>query len=206
MPALLATDVVLCTVKGRLSNQSVYNTFAWVVSSTGGPTVQQDAAFAALNVYLKDTDHLFEKFAECMPANYTPVENTYQVIAPTRYAMYELAGISGNSGYDAETPNIAAVIERRGDLATRKAVSTLHVPSPTATDWIEEGLFTIAALSSYQAVANLLPLDVVLTVPEVTFSPVIYNMGSIPNVTPITLSSVKDTIRVMRRRTVGRGI
>jgi len=53
---------------------------------------------------------------------------------------------------------------------------------------------------------NLLTNNITLLTGDVLFGPVLYNKGATPNYTPIDNVFAQDTVRVMRRRTVGLGI
>lgn len=207
MATLLVADKVLITFVGSLSSQTTMSTFTYGVSTVGG-SIQQDDAFAALNVAICSANKLRDKFVACCPSNWTLEDIWYQVIGPTRYVKYNLsdAGVGPKSDYTANTPNVAAVIMRRGDIAARKGISTLHIPAPTDAEWITGGELTVEALTALGTLSVEMKNDITVAVPSFTITPIINNGPLAGDVTPITQTVAMSTVRTMRRRTVGRGI
>lgn len=207
MATLLAGDKVLITFVGSLNGQTTMSTFTYGVASTVG-SIQQDDAFLALRNAICSAGKLRDKFVACCPSNWSMVDIWIQVVGPTRYVKYDFGdtGAGPKSDYTANTSNVAAVILRRGDRASRKAISTLHVPAATDAEWITGGLLTVEALTSLGALATEILLPITTSTTVATYDPIINNGPLSGDITPITISSAKDQVRTMTRRTVGRGI
>lgn len=207
MPTILAADQVLITINGTLHGQRVMTTFGYVVESITGSN-QDDVVFAALKTKLALANGLLDKYHACMPVEYVKGELWFQIIRPVRAVKRVLtntaAGLS--SGESAETANLAGTILRRGDLGNRRNISVVHLPSPTGANWIDNGQFTVQALTAYQELADQIILDQTTVAPAATFAPSILpsNPANLP--VPISNANAQGTVRTQRRRTVGVGI
>jgi len=208
MPVLAPADKVLYTINGTLNGQRTMSTFGLVVTQAVGQP-DQAAAFLALRNKLCLAGEVMDKYLACMPNNWTAGEHWFQVVGPTRFVKYAFGNTATGpkSTYPANMPNVAGAIERRGVFADRKNISVLHLPSPTTNDWVDDGIFSIEAVTAYAALGNLIKGEISTPVPNVTYS---FSILGTPLATafpvPIQLTSVGLTSRVMRRRTVGLGI
>lgn len=207
MPTLLTADRVLVTINGTLFGQRIMSTFGYVVESQTGSN-QDDDAFTALRNKLCELGGLVDKYLACLPSQYVKGQIWIQDIQPTRIVKRVFTNIAAGatSGEVAETANIAGTILRRGDFANRRNVSVLHLPSPTTVNWIDQGNFTVQALTAYQALADKIILDQATTVPVVNYAPSILPKTAAGLPVPITSANAQDIVRTMHRRTVGLGI
>lgn len=209
MAAPVLGQKYLVTFVGRMYSQTILNTF-WFRLSQLGPQATINALMDDMNTQLMLGARLQDKFIACVPPEYAHLENWIQCIAPTRYAKkrYTVAEVGGD--LDATTSNIDAVITRRGELANRKNVSALYVPLSDAPDNVANGLLDPGGVKVALAALALEMLQVITTAgaPGAVLRPVIFqpkaNPGGISY--DITETFVQDTVRVMTRRTVGRGI
>lgn len=201
-------DIYFVTYKGLLSAQTILNTFAYRLQAIdGNPTVE--TIYDGMDQLLNATaGELKDKLADCLPDDYDFVEARIQKVAPQRMdaKVYDLAPAGGNFGFAASTANLAGVILRRGEVATRKAQSTLHLPYADKETGLANGLVSANYKTVAGALATYLKADITLPTTTNTLRPVIYNRTSSPNFTAITRTEVMPTLRVMRRRTVGLGI
>jgi len=147
-----------------------------------------------------------DKFIALMPTNYTLIRWSAQVISATRYARVDgpILNAAGDSGAISSSPNIACVITRRGVLANRRSVGSLHLPYPDAETEATTGIVPAGFLSGMQDLCTQMLNNQTLAPSTVVFSPVLYHKTGL-NFTDLVAAFPQRTIRVMRRRTVGVG-
>jgi len=206
MPGPLAVgDRVMVTFRGTLAQQHILSTFWYGVSAITG-VVNQTDAFTALRASLVAGGGLRPDYLACCPTNYTLDYIWIQNIRPTRWGKFTFGDNSpGTWAADAPTANTSGVITRRGDLAIRKAVSTLHVPISSTADVMADGLLTPAFKTPMTALAVEVIKSITTAGTVVTYFPVIDNGPGGADFQVITSAFVQETARVMRRRTVGLG-
>jgi len=204
MAVLRELDRVLLSFVGKFFDQTIVSTFGYQATDvTGG--VNQNTFFAAADTLVKGAFGLQEKYLAACPPQFTLLERWWQVYLPDRYAAFKFAeNTPGTFVGQAVLPNIAGVIVRRGEIADRKNVSTLHVPIGDDSDCIDSGRLTDDLMLALNDLAGI--LDNVLTVTGATLNPVIPNFNSAVNPVLIVQAFAKNTARTMSRRTVGRGI
>jgi len=204
---LAVNDIVQTTVIGRKDGQNILNVFHYRCStapSTGTPAEN----LSSLIVFLweVDTGYLEPAWLECLPNDYTLNAVRAQVVAPVRGAYVERL-IVDDGDIDTNvlnTPNLTWVFVKQAELAGRRGRGTTHMVVPT-TDWISNGELAASGGASRDALVAL--MDDQITVPAGgVFEPVIYHPGFSPSFSRITHCTIKQEIRTMSRRTVGRGI
>jgi len=204
-PVATVGSKYLLTLVGRLAGQTIMSTF-WYRLKTAVDLPTHGDICTGILTRIADGGAMREKYLACCPGNYTMIANWCQPIDIFRYAKFNVVtDLAGTSTFAADTPNVAQVILRRGVEAERRAVSKLHVPSPTLDGWIDNGLLTADALLALQALADKLPLELTLPGGHVV-QPIIRN-GILPEQHRVIGDALAmTTVRVMTRRTVGRGI
>lgn len=207
MPALSIGDLALYTLRGSLYDQKIISTYGYLVDAITG-TPDLFVALDALIEKLNDVGGIRATYLGCCPPEYHMEEEWAQKISPTRFrAVKNVVDEFGLfTDGQARTANSAASITRRGDEAVRAAVSTLHVPIGQSGEEIAEGRVTQALLDALNVHAAQIKLDVTTVVGTVTWTPVIPNPANPGLSIVITDAFAQDTVRVMRRRTVGLGI
>jgi len=132
-----------------------------------------------------------------------------QMIKPARYVQIPyvktMPGTHTSTTGLLDTPNLAAVITRRGVNATRKGVGSVHIPIPLDVSVINEGELT----GGYKALLTVhaAQMQADIAVPgNATLKPVIYNPTSQPDFSYIGAAFYQEYVRTMRRRTKGVGI
>lgn len=191
-------------IRGRLNGQRIVSILDYRLEVIPAPTVVT-AVYAYMSGLHVVAGGLKDKYKGCTPSNYILDEIGYQCIYPVRIvqqftavAEFGLAGL-------ADTSNVQQAIEKRGEKATRYAVGGMHPPVGTQVTNFTAGLLTNGQKVVLQALADEIPNQLGDGVTTLTLRPVIYNRSFIPNYTYITECRIKDTVRVMRRRTVGVG-
>ncbi len=206
---VLPNSVVQVTYKGLYENNVMMMVLNYKVLSN-------DSAVS----YLSDLNSIITKFADTaagtiltlyralLPANYTITTIRAQQVRPTRQLFMEDSGLAllGMHATEAASGNLAATITRVSLAAGRKGVSTLHVgPLPDgAKDYGSlDPTYKAAMASLAQALIN----DVVIAAPSMVLAAqILHPVGAAVPSTQIETYRLGDTIRTMRRRTLGVGI
>lgn len=209
---LAVDDIFLVTFKGECANQTILNTFYYRIDELGTaplPTDYQAQTILADALTAGGADILQTPFINCMPQNYTLSEVWVQKVFPARYRKYvEAEAAEGTIAADALATNLAAVVSRFGIQANRHNIGSLHVgPIPTGSTWQVDGQIT----STYKALLITLGsamLEVVdlLGSNKIKWVPVLFAATGTPVHNDIVTTVAQDTVRTMRRRTVGLGI
>lgn len=194
---------------GRISGQTTISTFSYLADNGTGPVPINEVVNDWM-VNWQAAGGLIEKFAACCPVNWEAWQIQFQLAKTAARMAAQTRSISvfGTSGAQARVPNVAAVILRRGDLASRDNVSTLHIPLAPDALLTSEGLVTAAFKTIAQDL--IIKLDDLVSVTgdgnNLEWFPCIPHGPFAASNSPITEFLLKDTTRVMRRRTVGLGI
>lgn len=206
MPTLKLGDTVLQTYVTTLCGQRVMNTFWWEVTVAPTPLLEQDVAFDALNDQMNEATGLTNRFDACLPSNLDWYGIWFQVIGPTRLVKVTFAR-TGNGQFNGEagSANVAAVITRRTQYASRVGIGSLHVPIATEPIAIEGGFVANALRTPLNALAAKMKENV--SASGYTLRPkVTPNADAVGGIPWVYQTFLQDTVRIMRRRTVGLGI
>lgn len=147
------------------------------------------------------------KMLACMHTSATIVRVSAQAIRNTRYArQFVEVDEDGSIGTGSVTPNVSAVITKRTTFSGRWAVGSFHLAGIPSSQ-IVNGLLDSGYKTLVSEIASeiLAPLDP--TVGGGEYEPILLHpLGQHGGYTALTQADVQDTVRVMRRRTVGLGI
>jgi len=201
-------DLFYVTFKGRLFSQRIINTFYYSVFQIAPVDVTRWSAYSKLRDALSGAGGVKEKFLACCGPQYELEAMRLQVLRPERYAYREFAeGAVGTHAGQADTANLAASIERRCELAQRHGVGRLQIAG-TPTGQENAGTWAPAYMTILNTLATEMTQDV-LSPDLIGWHPSLaYNDGLVPPTwtsSPVIGAEAKNTIRVMRRRTVGVG-
>lgn len=207
MANVAVNDIFSVIQVGNMFDQRILSTYAYQVFNIAAGPVDTATLAAALDAQLSAPGELLQLVRNAAPTDYNHVETWYQRIAPTRVVRDVFAGTGVGTNGAANVSNVAAVVERRGDIANRKNISCLHVPMADVAANVVAGYVTAAMTSKLVAIGAKLITSYSLTAggATVVMVPCIYNKGSVPNCSIITRYYAQATSRVMRRRTVGVG-
>jgi len=200
-----AGDVCLVTFSGDLAGSTVLNTFHYGMASVVG-TPTQTAVATEIATKLESANNLVPKFLACAPPSYTLNEVWVQFILNTRFRKFvSTVNLPGTFAQDANTANLAGVVTRAGAAANKRNIGSIHVPYPnldpgtvggiTSPGWQTAAVAFAAVVDDMQTLATL-----------GTIQPILIHGTSTLNAIPIVDAFVQATVRVMRRRTKGRGI
>lgn len=192
---------------GECLGQTIMSVFHWkvgVVSSIPNTLAELDA-FASRWQTLGANSFLTNYLA-LMPLNYTLTRVTAQQIWTTRSRRVQKVNlITGNGVSTATTANVQSSITFTTDFAGRTDIGGKRLLLPNQA--YEDGKVNLAHHNSMIDFAVNCVTPLVVADGGGTYLPVIYHRVGLPTKSSlITGYVIQDTVRVMRRRTVGLGI
>lgn len=201
--------IIEATYKGRMHNQTIMTVFHYRVStpSTIADPVAEVADFLASFANPAAGQQL-TKFLDCVPDTYFYVEGRAQAIAPIRYRVVIQSATTADQGRRPPAPsaNLASVLTAQSVKAGRREVGSKHLPTGSDMD-VNGGLITAPLKTALIAFRSEWLIERIGPAGAGVYVPVIYHKGGVaPNYSDISSVVVQDTVRVMRRRTVGLGI
>jgi len=204
VPAL--NDIYQVTIRTSLAGQVFLSTFKYKLT-TVGTEVTVDALYSAIETQFTAPPNVFTKFVPALPFNWSIVERWYQRVFPIRIRKKVfISGLLGTWPQNTTSTNQAVSLERFAEIAGRHGVGRLQMPASNSPLDITAGVISNPAYKA--ALANLaatfsLPLT---TAPGGSIlTPVLQSVATPAVTQPIVGSIVQDTLRTMRRRTVGVG-
>lgn len=200
--------IVEVSIVGQASGQTTLTILHYRL---GGAPVETgtdgSAALTALNTVINNqTDSLQVRYMACMAVDFTCTAVRLQWLWPIRYRSQERTpqAAVGTSGGQIVSANIAAAITRGGDLAGRGKSGTLHMPAVPA-NFMDDSILNADAKTAYDGFGAR-TATIIAASGGLTFTPVLYNREAPAQSQQVTVAASKNTVRTMRRRTVGRGI
>lgn len=191
--------------EGLLFGQQTITTMHYQFVAATGPVDGTTAISVARTKVNTAGSGLYPNYTACISRDVQNLRQYYQWITPTRYAYVEFVPTSdtGEVDEDCIAPNLAYVLTRRGQLATRSNISNLHLPGVVASavdgGYVTEG--QRANLGQFgQASVNNIDLAGLGTLIPVAF----HRANSAISAQLFTYYPA-FTIRELRRRTVGLG-
>ena len=208
----LATgDIVEIIIRSDVLNQACLTVLHYKVGSTvfaGTYFAQLDEINAHFNV---DAITSFPNaLANVMAPNTTVSSLTIQRVYPTRspYKRYNATYAGNYPTGTCLTPNISAVVTKQSEAAGRGRAGALHVPG-ISSDAILDGRLSAGMRAAMDTFASFVD-DPYVPVGGSLYmlTPGMFNprLGAGANFKAVVTAYTEDTVRVMRRRTVGLGI
>lgn len=211
-PTLVENDIVEIVLRGELCGQTIMTVLNYRLDVASAPTL--DSFYPDVADAVDQVAGIRGKYNLAACGNYSMSEISVQAIAPVRYVRYaKPVDYTGLMAEDALTADLAAVLVRQSWFAMDRTLpdmrgkfTTLHF-APVPQDKEEEGIVVESYRVGELDTLRLELEDRIITGLGNELVPIIYHRnGAAPHFTDITLSSWKPEVRVMRRRTVGRGI
>jgi len=219
VPYVIAGNAVCqVTVRSRLFNQVVMNTFMYRLDSAGGVVADGAAFLSDFHDELAGAGQLYELLLDCYSPQVTLINADLQWIDIDRFRKRTfVVGPQGSAGWISTTANLAATVELSGDVADKRGRGVKHIPGLGGTA-VVSGLLDPAVVATLEDFALGATLPV--TVGTRTMTPIVFGRArpsyvnkhgvTVPAIPKayriITNFAVPSTVRVMRRRTVGGGI
>lgn len=206
MPGIPAGSVVQVTIDYLHFESVLMNVLHYVCveEATGGATIASETQ--AIADKIGDDANPASPVSEIIkliPSSCVLRSVKAQVVSPDRYA-YRFKNIytAGDRG-ESYTANVDAVVTKRTDSSGYGKQGDMFLPGLDANDAVG-ALITDAFFTEIETGMQWLKASVV-TEADGLYSPVIFHRGT-ATVTPITSVLPHNTVRVMTRRTLGRGI
>lgn len=205
MYTLQPNSIVQLTFEGLHDGQRTITVMSYI-NDTLTPVADGQAQVASFLSSVMGVGGLYESYQACCSVDVKNIRAYGQVIELNRYAYIQAMGDGGDgAALGACMPaNTAQVVTRRGELADRRNISTLHLPgvpiSAVADSFLTDP--QIAILQSFVDV-SLLPI---ITVGGAELNPCAFRRADPVGSRHLTMGFVQNTVRILRRRTVGVGV
>ncbi len=205
MPGLNTGDILQIQYRGTLFGQRVINSLHYRVyaSSTTESYVQAciDVGFAMYNGVI--TPGLALADAQAPEYNLDAIRVQKVNGIRGRYVDYQVNQPGVHAG-ECTTANVAAVITKRTDTASRRGLGSIHIPGIPSVGYSGAKLTAAYKLKIDAVSARLINP---FTVPAETTAcqPILWAKLTDPVYRVLTGTFVQTTLRVMRRRTFGVG-
>lgn len=205
MPSQLVGDIVRVTIVGSLFQQTIMTVLDYKVTVSSLDTIRVVAN--ALDAQFDAANDLYDSYRAVTPPEYTHTFTWIQTIRPVRYTKSIFAVDSpGTNATPTKVSNVAAVITKRSESATRRGLGSVHMPIAPTAGGVTNGQIVAPMKTLLNTLGDKIVLDRTVLAGLTTMVPVIVNSAfAFP---PIEYKDyiTQATSRVMRRRTVGLGI
>lgn len=217
MADLLATTIAEVKWYYTANNQQCINVFHYRLGVQVNNVNPIDVTDGLLTVLSNSgAGSMIEKASKLQGTNVIWQKASVQLIFPERWTIRENEVAQGGlAAVTCTAQNVQAVILKRGMAASRHTRGAMHLGG-LAADQYSAGLLTAPALVLLQDLADALMFPIGDGVTGFNWDPVILNKEEIPNTDPkkFRITGATDMwqtvalqpLRVMNRRTVGRGI
>lgn len=198
-------NIVEVTTIFHDSNQVIMNLFHYKFFS--GPVITDGrAALQDLMDAMQAGGGFTQKYAQCISQNIADINLFAQWIYTTRYSKKESLNPIGPGlvAADRVSPNLAVAITKRGDLANKHNVGTIHMGGVPNT-FQEFGNVTAAGFLAYDDFRLTASASITTALGRV-YHPLIFNREDPGASVEVSTTFTQTTTRTMRRRTVGLGI
>lgn len=211
-PLILVNDICEVTYKGTLCGQTILTVMHYRFDS--GLLQGLTDAMDDLSSWLQDLTHQVPQYLATACSNYRMDQLVLQIIKSVRYARFAYTIDSpGLQATEALTADLAAYIEFSTPFATARKLKNqrgftggIHF-APVPSEFEVNGLLTDGYRTGALDDLGAKLIDTIETTAGNVWVPVLYHKsGDPPPYTDISRYNVKKEVRVMRRRTVGRGI
>jgi len=207
--AVAANDIFAVAAIGQYEGQRIMLTHTYTVLSVTGSIGELSFTTSVLDALrgAGGGDKYETLYRDCLPPQYTLLRWVAQKVRPTRF-QYQIVtrNVAGLHAADTETGNLAAAVTFRTVLAGRSEVGTKHIgPLPMDVSVTDNGLLTAAYKAKLELLAQAMETNIVMAGVG-TLAPCIQHPVPPGSYTLIFNHVIGDTVNVMRRRTVGRGI
>jgi hypothetical protein len=191
------------TFRYAMNGQILLNTFHYVQKTS---SVADYVAYAiAFNSQIVALGALKDKIKDVLCNTCQLTNIIYQPIKPIRYqAVVAVVGENGTMLGDPLPQNVGQTIERRGIVANRHNMGSLHLPPPSVAG-VSGGLLTGIQITNLNIVAAALLLVIAPPLTPAVMVPYLIPRDPDSPYVPLASAAAQTTVRVLRRRTVGVG-
>ena len=204
-PAAPVGAIYLTSLRYQWAGQILRNQFHWRLETNSNTrTIEQ--VYDALQAKLAAANELYAKLKANRAVECVLLDAAHQQISPSRFAGkgYTMTQAGDRAEDNMSITQIAAVLTRRSVVATRRGVSSLHMPVAVNTLVIDNGVLSAVTQTDIGAVGNAI-LNTGSLGDGMSVRPVIYHRNAVPVFDYIETFIVQPQVRIVRRRTVGLG-
>lgn len=208
--AVAVGDIWLITAYGSAFNQTILNTFHYrqrALAPGNTETTIEDIILNNISAGGGGAGLLENALLPCVPPQYTLHAWWVQKVNPVRVRKREQSrNVAGQFADNARNVNTAISITKQTALSGRRQQGRVQLgPVGILATTQDQGVLQANMVAPLTAFANVLndPLsgDLGITI----LDPILYHKGQVPNFDVVTTAFFQNTVRVMRRRTVGVG-
>jgi len=200
--------VAQVVISSRLWGQRILNTFYYQFQGVPDSAIDYRAYITALGDELNAPGDLAAKYYACVPHNQNVDFMTVQTVFPIRqrYVKLDINAVGDGAAGNSDTANLAWSMRRVSTTIGPRGVGRVQVPVGTLYRLGGELNPAVGASERTNFGIQMLQ-ETVTTTPPATWVPVLFGIsGGVTNVSPLVECVPEQTLRVMRRRTVGLGI
>lgn len=206
---IAAGDIVQVIIESRVEGQSLLNVLYFKANEAEvGSTYQESLAQLIESIVSDPNTAIVPRMTPLMGPNVTVANVQAQRVYPTRDVYRrQPTGEPGTHVDDCDATNVAAVIVKQSTVAGRGRSGTFHLGGLANTTYAL-GHMTTDAQTLMLALGDSLDDKQPGIVDTEQWQPGMFNpsLGAGMNFTEIGATTPRETLRVMRRRTVGVGI
>lgn len=202
-----AGDLIQYTIEYDVLSQRCMNVFFYSVR--GDLSADTDGA-TYLDAFLAEMEKpvsIMSAIKLAMAPNTTILQHSAQKVLPLRMTRrINPIGLSGTSSLgDCAAPNLSGVITKTVDRAKRGGTGSTHIAG-VPTGAVELGRLEETYENALYSIAQRIASEIDPGIDLLKLQPVLGGLPLSVNAPDITGYAVQNTIRVMRRRTIGVGI
>lgn len=200
-------DIILVTWRQLCLSQRFINTqhYRVVSSSSSNSDTADSVSFADHLAGLDGVAELIGVWKAELSEDWKLDDVRVKKISPSlsAYAQSEIDDI-GLVANPCNTPNVAAVVTKRGTGGTRRSIGSLHFGGFTSDRFLQ-GNVTASVIAWWENLEPLWSANQTVASTGIIYQPVIYNPGESVNWQSIFEWTLQGEARVMRRRTLSVG-
>lgn len=199
-------DIVQVSVQGLCLGQMTLATMEYIcTASSTSPSYVTAVQNIADNFRTGPINSWAAAYVAVAPNNWTLVNVRAQVIYPTR-GIFRVSAASTPGGYGsgASTTNVTGVITKRTISGKRWGLGRLHL-APLPNGSFGDGVLTGAYTSLLATLVSYIPQTLVMNSETTALMPILFSINTPTRQTPVISADLQNTVRVLRRRTLGVG-
>lgn len=204
---LQVDDVINITYKGSLFGQTIMCVLRAVITSAeSSNTVHQDLDNILQTIKANSITTPIGRMVVCQGGDVTWTKATVQRIYPVRTTyVSEVINITGSAEGTCDTANVAAVLTKQSLYVGKRGRGSVHIAGLVTADYAE-GLIETTLAEPMAEFGTVLIGEKTTTPASNCKWKYCTSGGAIASSTTLSGFVVQPEVRIMRRRTVGRGI
>lgn len=208
MPNIAVNDVIEVTLGYIAQAQQCLMVRHYVCANLPADLDYEGWLDQIMNEWLLGAAPVVGGLARCMHSAVSINFIQAQGIFPTRlfYKRLDQAIPGSNGGIEPMPPNSAITLSLQTDRPGRGRTGSVHVGGLSSTCYTDDGFVEATYKGLVQVLGNRLKNGIGGVSPNNYWKACTFNRLQVPHTNLIRAASVRDTMRVQRRRTVGLGI